>query len=419
MKIAIISSGFLPVIDGVTVSGFQRLKRLSEWGHEVLFFCPDYKILSELYPDWEKYTGAIFPGVRVVSLLSNGLMGLGFDRNVSFFSYPYLLKELKEFQPDIIHADEPERLYLGFLRVPGVGYARSNRIPCVSFYRTNFIEYVDDFFPLPDFVNALVKIVFSRIFLYIYGSYDIALVSSRITHQKIIEMGFKNTEYGNFLGFDLDAYGAELKTAHFFEQTYQISGLDEKVKLIFIGRLTPDKGWNFTIDALSHLGKMMDLKAVVIVIAGDGPMRDDIISQLEALGLEIHFLGRVPPSMVPSLLSNCDIHVTTSEKETRGLTILEAFAAGIPVLAPNKGGVIENIQDGSNGFLYNPGDQADFLQKLISLIQDKALRETMGQHGKEAVADYGWNHTIANLVEVWKRQIECHNAGQDKLLTKG
>jgi glycosyltransferase involved in cell wall biosynthesis len=410
MKIAIISSGFLPVVDGVTVSGFQRLRRLSEWGHQVLFFCPDYKILENIYPDWEKYTGDIFPGVRVVSLLSNGLMGLGFDRNVSFFSYPYLLKELEEFQPDIIHVDEPERLFLGFLRVPGMRYSKHKDIPCVSFYRTNFIEYVDDFFPLPAAINSFIKLIFLKIFLYIYGSYDVTLVSSSVTHKKIIEMGFSNTEHGNFLGFETNAFSPELKAANFFEREYQQSALDQKVKLVFLGRLTPDKGWNFTIDAFSKLGEMIDLSAIAIVIAGDGPMRDDILHRLEALDIDVSFLGRVSPDKVPSLLANCDIHVTTSEKETRGLTVLEAFAAGIPVIAPNKGGVIENIEDGINGFLYHPGDQADFLQKLTHLIQDSALRESMGQQGREGVADYSWDYTVKNLVEVWETQIERHKA---------
>jgi glycosyltransferase involved in cell wall biosynthesis len=410
MKIAIIASGFLPVIDGVTVSGFQRLRKLSEWGHQVLFFCPSYKALENVYPDWENYTGRIFPGVRVVSLSSNGLMGLGFDRNVSFFSYGSILRELKEFQPDIIHVDEPERLFLGFLRVPGVQYARFAKIPCVSFYRTNFIEYVDDYFMLPFFINSFIKFTFIKIFLYVYGCYSITLVSSRVTFKKIIELGFRNAEYRNLLGFDIEAYSFELKGSNFFEEFYQISNLDLKVKIIFLGRLTPDKGWEFTIACLSRLSQHIDLGKIALVIAGDGPMRDEIRVRLEALGLEAHFLGRVSPDKVPGLLVNCDIHVTASEKETRGLTILEAFAAGIPVLAPNQGGVIENIQDGRNGFLYHPEDQADFVQKLTCLIQEKDLRETMGQYAKEGIADYSWDHTVKNLVEVWQEQINCYSA---------
>ncbi len=406
MKIAIIASGFLPVIDGVTVSGLQRLRKLSEWGHEVLFFCPDYSALKAVYPDWEDYTGDILPGVRVVNLASNGLMGLGFDRNVAFFAYPALLKELRAFQPDIIHVDEPERLFLGFLRVPGLGYAKSVSVPCVSFYRTNFIEYVDDFFALPSFINSIIKTIFKRIFIYIYSSYNITLVSSRVTYEKVSKMGFGNVEYANLLGFDVDGFLPELRKTNFFEASHQKSNLDTKVKLVFLGRLTPDKGWKFTIDALACLRQIIDIKEIAIIVAGDGPMRDEILVRLNELGYTAHFLGRISPDQVPSLLANCDIHVTTSEKETRGLTVLEAFAAGIPVLAPRKGGVMENIQDGENGFLYNPGDQTDFLKNLKCLIQDRALRREMGKKGRESVSNYSWDYTVKNLVEIWEKQIE-------------
>lgn len=405
MKIAIIASGFLPVIDGVTVSGWQRLRKLSEWGHQVLFFCPDYSALQAVYPDWENYTGEIFPGVRVVSLASNGLMGLGFDRNVAFSSYSYLLKELKVFQPDIIHVDEPERLFLGFLRVPGVGYARSENIPCVSFYRTNFIDYVDDYFALPSFINSFIKLIFKSIFTYIYSSYNATLVSSRITHEKVAKMGFGKVEYANLLGFDLDKFQQELREDNFFDATAQNLELDKKIKILFLGRLTPDKGWDFTLEALSSLGQRSELKEVAIIIAGDGPMRAEILTRLGELGYTIHFLGRIAPDQVPTLLANCDIHVTNSEKETRGLTVLEALAAGIPVLAPRKGGVMENIQDGENGFLYSPGDQSDFLEKLKHLIQDSSLRRMMGRKGRESVMGHSWDYTVKNLVEVWENQI--------------
>jgi glycosyltransferase involved in cell wall biosynthesis len=411
MKIAIISSGFMPVVDGVTISGLERLRKLSEWGHQVLFFCPDYRSLATLYPDWELYTGDIFPGVRVVSLASNGLMGLGFDCNVDFSAYPHFLKLLKEFKPDVIHVDEPERIYLGFLRVPGVAYAKTANIPCVSFYQTNFIEYIDDFLPLIWSISLIIKSVLKKIFKYIYGSYDVTLVSSKVVYSKVLEMGFKNVECASLLGFDIDKFHPELRRDNFYESTYGIQNLASKTKIIFLGRLTPDKGWEFTLDALATLKQFIDIDKVAIVIAGEGSMRDEILARLSTMGYVVHFLGRVAPSQVPSLLTNCDLHVTTSEKETFGLTVLEALAAGIPVLAPRKGGVIENIQDGENGFLYNPGDQGDFLKKLKHLLQDPSLRTRMGQKGRDNVMGYSWDYAVKNLVEIWEQQIELKRKG--------
>jgi glycosyltransferase involved in cell wall biosynthesis len=404
MKIAIITSGFLPVIDGVTVSGMQRLQKLSQWGHEVLLFCPDYSALNKIYPNWQEFTGKILPGVRVVSLASTPFMDLDFERNVSVFSNGTLFRELESFQPDIIHVDEAERLFFGFFRKPGLAYARKANIPCVSFFRTNFLEYVEDYIPLPSIAISVIKFFFKRIILFVYNAYDVTLVSSKVTHKKLVELGFKNTRYGNLLGFEQKMFAESLCRPSFFEDKYQILDIEQKVKLLFLGRLTPDKGWDFTLEALAQLVQT-EREAIAIIIAGGGPMQDDIAAKLFELNIETHLLGRVPPEDVPLLLANSDVHVTASTKETRGLTVLEAFAAGIPVLAPNAGGVTENIRDGWNGFLFEPHDLTDFKQKLLQLIQNCAQRQEMGRNAKSCVAQYSWDETVKNLVEIWTELI--------------
>ena len=148
MKIAIITSGFFPVIDGVTITGYSRVKELSKQGHQVILFCPDYSQIPQIYPQWADYTGEIFPGVKVVNLPSTSFF-VEFERNVAWWGHRQLEEELAAFKPDIIHVDEPERLFVGFWRIPGLRYARQHKIPCISFFRTNFIEYLADFFPLP------------------------------------------------------------------------------------------------------------------------------------------------------------------------------------------------------------------------------------------------------------------------------
>jgi glycosyltransferase involved in cell wall biosynthesis len=405
MKIAIITSGFLPVVDGVTVSGMYRLQRLSQWGHQVLLFCPDYSALESIYPNWREYSGNILPGVRVVNLPSTPFMDLDFERNVGFNAYPLLLKELEAFQPDIIHVDEPERLFFGFFRIPGVKFAQQKGIPCVGFFRTNFLEYAEDYFPLPAWGIAIVQSIFQKIFSWIYNAYDITLVSSKVTHPKLIKMGITNTQYGNLLGFDSDKFSPNLRENGYFQNRYGLPKVDRQVKLIFLGRLTPDKGWGFTFDALPTLSRSIDLENVAFLIAGDGPSRDEIAETFAKFTPHIHLLGRVSPEDIPALLANSDIHITTSEKEARGLTILEAFGSGIPVLAPRSGGVIENIKDGENGFLYTPQDREDFTQKLKRLIESLELRQEMGFRGRQCVAEYSWDATVKNLVEIWNNAI--------------
>ncbi len=403
MKIAIIASGFLPVLDGVTVSGYYRVQKLSQLGHQVLLFCPDYSPLGHLYPNWKDYTGNIFPGVEVINLPSTPF--LDFERNVGFNTYKIVRQELEKFQPEIIHVDEPERLFFAFFRLAGIEFARQHNIPCVCTFRTNFIEYFEDFLPLPKGINLMLQLIFKKSFVSIYNQYDLTLVSSSITYQKIVGIGIKNAMYVNFHGFDIEKFESATITTNFWESNYQIPNLDNKVKIVFLGRLTEDKGWKFTLDAFVKLQQLVNIENFAMIIVGDGPMREEISNRLSQVTNHVYLLGRIPPENVPNILKNSDFHVTASEKETRGLTVLEAFAAGIPVVAPQAGGVTENIEDGKNGLLFTPGNQESFCEKLKLLIEDSNLRRKMGINAKESVAKYSWDNAVANLVKIWQEQI--------------
>ena len=403
MKIAIITSGFLPILDGVTVSGYYRVQKLSQFGHQILLFCPDYSSLAHLYPTWKDYTGNIFPGVEVINLPSTPF--LDFDRNVGFNTYQIVRRELGKFQPDIIHVDEPERLFFGFFRLAGIKFSQQNNIPCVCTFRTNFLEYIEDFLPLPKGINMFLQLIFKKSFVSIYNQYDITLVSSSITYQKIIGMGIKNSMYVNFLGIDIEKFHSAIRTGDFWESNYQIPNLDNKVKIVFLGRLTEDKNWKFTLNAFVRFQQLVNIENVAIIIVGDGPMRDEISNRLARITNNVYLLGRIPPDHIPNILKNSDFHVTASEKETRGLTILEAFAAGIPVVAPQAGGVTENIQDNWNGLLFTPENQESFCEKLKLLIEDTNLRRKMGINARETIAKYSWDNAVANLVQVWQEQI--------------
>lgn len=402
MKIAILSSGFLPVVDGVTVAQLNRLRWLSRWGHEVLLFCPDYQAIAGVYPNWREFTGEILPGVKVVNLASTSYMGIEFERNVSSKSYEMVLRELAAFQPDVIHVDEAERLANGFFKFPGVKFAKRAGIPCVSFFHTNFVEYAEDFLEVPTPILRGVQFVLKRLFAWVYNAYDLTLVGSHDAYEKVTRMGIINGLRGDFLGVDLGLFGDELREQNFFEKRYGLGELAEKVKLVFVGRLTPDKGWKFAINAVEQMARRQDMSHVAILIAGDGEMQSEIE---ERLGELAHFLGRISPDDVPALLANCDVLVTTSEKETRGLTILEGFAAKIPAIAPNAGGVTDSIEDGVNGFLFAPGNVDDFAEKLNRLIADPRLRQEMGMKGRESVHELDWEQTVRNLLKVWEREI--------------
>lgn len=405
MKIAIICSSFFPVIDGVTIAVYQRLEQLSRLGHQVIVFCPDYSPIKSIYPNYQAYIGSVFPNIEVINLPSSKSIALDFERDVTIKSYKIVTEELEKFQPDIIHVDEAERLGVCFLKLPGVKYAKQHNIPCVAWFHTNYIDYFDDYFNLPLGLNKLIKKILSIIFAKIYNAYDLTLVSSSITAQRIKQIGIKNISCAELLGCDISQFNTVKKRVSFYQEQYNLPNLENKTKLIFIGRLTPDKGWNFTLKSLAKLPPEI-LNKITIIIAGDGALKAEIKQTLQQLTPNTYLLGRITPQTVPALLTHGDIYITNSEKETRGLTIIEAAAAGIPAIAPRAGGVMDTIQDGETGFLYQPQSQADFLDKLSLLIDDSNLRQSMGAKAKIIAQQYSWQQTVNNLMEIWLQEIK-------------
>ena len=405
MKIAIITSGFLPVVDGVTVSGLHRLQKLSDWGHQVQLFCPDYRALAGVYPNWQDYTGNILPNVDVVPLPSSPFMGLDFERNINGQAHKPLRHALELFQPDIVHVDEPERLSVGLGQIPGIQYAKRAGIPCVGFFRTNFIEYAEDYFAWHPRAIAILKHLFTLFLRRVYNAYNQTLVTSPITYKKIVNLGIKNARYANLVGFDADHFSPDLRQADYFGQAHNLPQVDQQVKLVFVGRLTPDKGWDFTFKAMQEVLTRVNPAQVALLVAGDGSMGEEIAQALQQLTPHVHMLGRMAPEQIPALLANSDIHVTTSEKEARGLTVLEAFASGIPVIAPRAGGVVENIVDGWNGYLYTPQSADDFSNRLQQLVEDPMLRQHMGERAQSSLDQYSWDNTVHTLVSLWQEAI--------------
>ncbi len=412
MKIAIICSSFFPVIDGVTIAVLKRLEQLSLLKHQVIVFCPDYSPIKHIYPDYEQYTGKILPGIEIINLPSSKAIALDFERDLIIKSYQIVLKKLEQFKPDLIHVDEAERLGICLLKLPGVKYAQQHQIPCIAWFHTNYIDYLDDYFTLPLGINRFIKKVLALIFAKIYNSYDCTLVSSSITAHKLERMGIKNITCAELLGCDLSQFANSNKAADFFTVKYNLSNLENKIKLIFIGRLTPDKGWNFVLTALAKLPAQFS-DQIVIIIVGDGSLKTEIKQTLKQLRIKVHLLGRIRPEFIPELLVNSDIFITNSEKETKGLTVIEAAAAGIPAIAPRAGGVTDTIIDGETGWLYEPQNQADFLDKLTRLIADTQLRQSMGMKAQELAQQYSWQQTVNNLVEIWQQKMKYSDTHLD------
>lgn len=169
-------------------------------------------------------------------------------------------------------------------------------------------------------------------------------------------------------------------------------------------------GVRYLIEAFAEIsGKYGNVN---LLIVGDGPLRHDLEQLCRKYQIEnrVTFLGSVPNSQVSTVLNRMDIFVMPSLSESFGVSILEAEACQIPVVASNVGGIPEVVKDGSTGFLIKPGDSKAIADKLIKLIENKELREEMGRQGRIFVEkNYDWKHCVDQMhrlyLDICKKRI--------------
>ncbi|MGE0659971.1 MAG: glycosyltransferase family 4 protein [Reyranellaceae bacterium] len=115
-----------------------------------------------------------------------------------------------------------------------------------------------------------------------------------------------------------------------------------------------------------------------LVVAGDGEAQADVRAALKPLGRRVHYLGRMAPQELPALYAAADLYVWPAINEAWGMTLLEAQAAALPVVAGRTGGVPNVVDEGRTGLLPAVGDAQAFAASVARLLDDEARRATMG-----------------------------------------
>tara|TARA_R110002073_G_scaffold63151_1_gene158109 strand:+ start:486 stop:1706 length:1221 start_codon:yes stop_codon:yes gene_type:complete len=152
--------------------------------------------------------------------------------------------------------------------------------------------------------------------------------------------------------------------------------------VIVSARLVPEKGVDVALDAL------VKLRHARAVIAGDGPLLNELRERAAVLGLNerVHFTGWIDHGQIEALLPRCSVlSMPSTWDEPFGLVGIEAMAHGVPVVASDVGGVPEWLAEGEGGVRVVPGDAADLARVLRVWLADPRLRERIGRAGSARV----------------------------------
>jgi glycosyltransferase involved in cell wall biosynthesis len=161
--------------------------------------------------------------------------------------------------------------------------------------------------------------------------------------------------------------------------------------ILFVGRLVPQKGVTFLLQALSVV--LQRCPNTRLIVAGDGELDLFLKRIARYLGIphRVTFLDWTTGQDLVALYQQAKFVVVPSCYEPFGIVALEAMACARPVIASRTGGLVEIVDDGVNGFLVDVGDHLQLAQRMVSLIKDDQRREAMGQAARKRASEFSWN----------------------------
>jgi glycosyltransferase involved in cell wall biosynthesis len=291
---------------------------------------------------------------------------------------------LAEFKPDILCVNSP--CSLGWA---GVYNARFHHRPIVAYYHTHFISYARYYK-----VDVLTNLGWHYMKSF-YSSVHETFVPSRPILDELREHGVRNLCLLPH-GVDTDFFS----TRHVDPGWKDRLGLENKVVLLYVGRLVWEKNLGLLAAAYRILRKQTD--DVALVMIGDGPAR----TELEHLLPDAVFLGYQSGAELAASYASADIFVFPSTTETFGMVTLEAMASGLVPVCANRGGASDIIRDGDTGVLAEPDSAEDFARRCLPLIENTELRRRMGRQAEAYALGQDWDAVVTRMLREYARVIE-------------
>src|SRR5436309_2749999 len=216
----------------------------------------------------------------------------------------------------------------------------------------------------------------------------------------------------------LDGHGQRLRVVHLgtdpgrFMPGVDPTELRERLGLpedgvrwmLTVARLTPHKGADTVLRALPAI--LEHAPDVRYAVAGSGPALDQLEELASAIGVadRVSFLGSVSDRDLPALYNLASVYVGASRLAERigvegfGISLVEASACGLPVVAGNSGGIPDAVRDGETGFLVPPEDPAALAAAIVRLLASPDLAKRVGAAGRRAVETYyNWDRVVRDL----------------------
>jgi glycosyltransferase involved in cell wall biosynthesis len=360
MRIALFTETFLPKVDGIVTRLSHTVDHLQRLGNQVLVISPDGGLTE--------YKGAKIYGIPGFPLPLYPELKLALPR-------PSMRQVLEGFQPDLIHLVNPAVLGLG-----GLYYAKSLGVPLVASYHTHLPKYLEHY------GLGMLEGVLWELLKVVHNQAEINLCTSTAMQDALESHGIERVEVWQ-KGVDTELFQPHLGNLEM--RSHLTQGHPESPLLLYVGRLSAEK----EIDRIKPV--LQSIPNARLALVGDGPYRQDL--EKHFADTPTHFVGYMTGETLASAFASADAFVFPSRTETLGLVLLEAMAAGCPVIAANAGGIPDIVTDGVNGYLFDPTDENGAIAATQRLLSHSGEREMMRQNARIEAERWGWSAATRQL----------------------
>lgn len=372
MRIALFTETFLPKVDGIVTRLRHTVDHLQRNGDQVLVVSPNGGL--------KEHKGAKVHGVSGVPLPLYPELKLAFPR-------PSVRRVVEEFKPDLIHIVNPAVLGLG-----GLYYAKAMNIPLIASYHTHLPKYLQHYglAPLEGLLWELLKAV--------HNQAQLNLCTSTAMMEALSSHGIERVDLWQ-RGVDTEMFQPSTASAKMRSRLSQ--GNPDSPLLLYVGRLSAEK----EIEQIKPI--LESIPNARLALVGDGPHRQAL--QKHYAGTPTNFVGYLQGLELASAFASADAFILPSRTETLGLVLLEAMAAGCPVVAARSGGITDIVTEGVNGYLFDPRDPNGAIVATQRLLQAQEERETLRQNARREAEQWGWSAATRQLQSFYQAVLESNS----------
>ena len=386
MRIGIFTDTYPPYINGVSTSIKMLEKALKEKGHQVYIVTVNNKNMKYIYENDGKTIR--IPGIPI-GIYDYRLTGI----------YPIrVINKIKRWNLDVIHS-HTEFGVGTFARI----IAKQFGIPLVHTYHTMYEDYVH-YITHGYFDKSSKKLVEYFTKFYCDKTTSELIVPSKKTYNLFKEK-YKCDKniYIVPTGMDVENFDVSKLKQSKIEELKNKYKLNNSFVVLYVGRLAEEKNIEFIINNQhTLLKKYPNLK---LLIVGNGPDMEKyqkLCKKNKILEATI-FTGAIPRDEMPYYYALGNVFVTASTTETQGLTVIEAMAASLPVVAINDESFTNTVVDGLNGYLFTK--KSEYIKKVGNLIENKDIYDKMKIQAKITSNEHSLKYYAEKILDVYKSAI--------------